>query len=202
MKTFEGLAGLRAISPDAVLTIGNFDGIHRGHLHILDVAKRLRDSEIGSKVAVATFEPHPLTVLRPDQVPPRLTPPDLKRDLLAAQDVDEYVVLPPVPDVLNLAAAEFWQMLVDQVRIRHLVEGKSFTFGKGRGGDIGRLRAWSAGSRASLHVVEPVEVPLLDMQVAPVSSSLIRWPPAHWACGCGDLPRPGLRVAGQRGERE
>jgi riboflavin kinase/FMN adenylyltransferase len=93
--------------------------------------------------------------------------------------VDEYVVLPPTPDVLNLTAEQFWQILRDEARPAHLVEGESFNFGKGRGGSIDRLREWTAGSPVRLHVVPPVTVPLLDLQIVPVSSSLVRWLVAH-----------------------
>jgi riboflavin kinase/FMN adenylyltransferase len=114
-------------------------------------------------------------VLRPEQAPPRLTPPDLKRELLAAAGVDDLVVLPPVPEVLGLSAEAFWHLLRDEARPAHLVEGESFNFGKGRGGTIERLREWAAGTGVNLHVVEPVQVPLLDLQVVAVSSSLARW---------------------------
>ena len=97
------------------------------------------------RIAVVTFEPHPLTVLRPEHAPPRLTPPELKGELLAAAGVDDLVVLPPVPEVLNLSAEAFWQILRDEVRPAHMVEGGSFTFGRGRGGNIARF---ASGRRA------------------------------------------------------
>jgi len=179
MTIFQGLQGLRQLSAGSVLSIGNFDGIHRGHQRILEVAASLRPRSGSGRVAVVTFEPHPFTVLRPEHAPPRLTPPELKRELLAAAGVDDLVVLPPVPEVLNCSAEAFWQILRDEVRPDHMVEGDSFTFGRARGGDITRLRQWSAGSGVSLHVIEPVLVALLDLRVVPVSSSLIRWLLAH-----------------------
>jgi riboflavin kinase/FMN adenylyltransferase len=179
MTIFQGLEGLRQLSAGSVLSIGNFDGIHRGHQRILEVAAKLRPDSGPGRVAVVTFEPHPLTVLRPGHAPPRLTPPELKRELLASAGVDDLVILPPVPEVLNCSAEAFWQILRDEVRPAHMVEGDSFTFGRARGGDINRLREWSAGTGVSLHVIEPVLVALLDLQVVPVSSSLIRWLLAH-----------------------
>jgi riboflavin kinase/FMN adenylyltransferase len=124
---------------------------------------------------VVTFEPHPLTVLRPDSVPPRLSPAELKRSLIAEAGADALVVLAPKPEVLNLAAEDFWAILRDEVKPAHMVEGESFNFGKGRRGTVARLREWAAASDVQLHVVPPVSVPLLDMQLVPVSSSLIRW---------------------------
>jgi riboflavin kinase/FMN adenylyltransferase len=179
MDVLEGLIGLRALPRGAVLSVGNFDGVHRGHAEILSRAAALR-AEAGAAgggggLAVVTFEPHPLTVLRPEAAPPRLTPPGIKRALIEAAGADYLVVLAPEPEVLNLTAEAFWQLLRDEVRPSHLVEGESFSFGKGRGGNVARLREWSRGTGIGVHVVPPVSVPLLDLQVAPVSSSLIRW---------------------------
>ena len=184
MNTHHGLDALRRLPPGSVLSIGNFDGLHLGHRQILRTAAGLRAAGVRAaspspRLAVATFEPHPLTVLRPDRAPPRLTPSSRKRDLLEQAGVDDYVILPPTPDVLNLTAEQFWHILRDDARPAQLVEGESFNFGKGRGGSIERLREWSAGSPIRLHVVPPVTVALLDLQVVPASSSLVRWLVAH-----------------------
>ena len=175
MTILEGLDGLRRVPPGGVISVGNFDGVHRGHAEILSRGRSLRAQTPGATLAVVTFEPHPLTVLRPDAVPPRLSSAPLKRELIAAAGADVLVVLPPTPEVLYLAAEDFWAILRDEVRPAHMVEGESFNFGRGRGGTIARLREWSAGTGVRLHVVPPVAVPLLDMRLTPVSSSLIRW---------------------------
>ncbi len=172
MKTLHGIDGLRSLPDGVVLSVGNFDGVHLGHRGILTLANRLR-GEAG--VAVVTFEPHPLTVIRPQLAPPRLSLLPLKQSLLEPLGVDYLVVLPPTPDVLNLTAEAFWQILRDDVRPTDMIEGETFNFGKGRGGSIDRLREWAASSDVKLHVVDAVRVPLLDLQVVPVSSSLIRW---------------------------
>ena len=179
MKILEGIDGLRGLPPGAVVSVGNFDGVHRGHRHILEAARALRAGPGASALAVVTFEPHPLTVLRPESAPPRLTPPGLKRELLAALGAEYLVVLPPGQAVLELTAEQFWQILRDDVRPAHLVEGKSFNFGKNRGGNVRKLAAWAAQSPVKLHVIEPVSVPLVDMQVVPVSSSFVRFLLAH-----------------------
>jgi riboflavin kinase/FMN adenylyltransferase len=160
------------------MSIGNFDGLHRGHARILQTMHTLRNRQSdarGAPLVVVTFEPHPLAVLRPQLAPPRLTPPDMKQRLLQAAGVEELVVLPPTPAVLGLTAEQFWAILRDQVRPSHLVEGASFNFGKDRQGTIDRLRQWSAGSNVHLHVIDAVQVPLLDLHIVQVSSSLIRW---------------------------
>ena len=175
MTIFEGIDGLRQLPPGAVVSIGNFDGIHLGHESILATMRSLRTRSDAPALAVVTFEPHPLTVLRPEAVPPRLTPPALKNALLAERGVGVIVTLPPAPEVLDLSAERFWEILRDDVRPSHLVEGGTFNFGKGRRGSIQLLQQWAAGTGVAVHVIEPVSVPLLDFTVVPVSSSLIRW---------------------------
>src|SRR5205814_7640707 len=141
------------------------------HARILETMSSLRRDGAGGgaepHLAVVTFEPHPLTVLRPELAPPRLTPPQLKQALLETAGVDEYVVLPPSPSVLGLSAEEFWRILRDDVRLARLVEGSSFNFGKDRRGTISRLREWSVGTSVTLHVIDAVSVPLLELQIVP-----------------------------------
>ncbi len=161
------------------MSIGNFDGIHVGHRKLLETADAMRAKSSSGRVAIVTFEPHPLTVLRPELAPPRLTPSRTKQALLEAAGMDDYVILPPAPEVLNLTAEDFWAILRDEARPAHLIEGNTFTFGKGRGGTVDRLREWSAGSSITLDIVDPVDAVLLDLTVVPVSSSLIRWLVAH-----------------------
>src|SRR5437667_6929868 len=123
MQTLQGLKGLRRTPAGAVLSVGNFDGLHRGHEQLLRMAAAIRQDGAASGVAIVTFEPHPLTVLRPALAPPRLTPPALKEALLAEAGVDHLVVLAPTPEVLNLTAEAFWAILRDEVRPAHLIEG-------------------------------------------------------------------------------
>jgi riboflavin kinase/FMN adenylyltransferase len=180
MKILTGIDGLRRLPRGAVVSVGNFDGVHLGHRRIVETARSFAGD--ASPVALVTFEPHPLTVLRPDNVPPRLTPLEYKNELLARAGVDYLVELPPTPDVLNITAEDFWSILRDGVRPTHMVEGRTFNFGKGRGGTIDKLREWAATSPVQLHVIDPVTAELCDLTVVPVSSSLIRWLLANGRC--------------------
>jgi riboflavin kinase/FMN adenylyltransferase len=172
MQIHDGIEGLKHLPNGLALSFGNFDGLHLGHRKIIELAKSLRSP---AGIAIATFEPHPLTVLRPGHAPPRLTPLPLKLELLKEIGIDHVAILPPTTSLLNLSAEEFWRILCDDVRPAHLIEGHSFNFGKNRGGNIDRLREWTDGSEVKLHIIDEVEVPLLDLKIAPVSSSLIRW---------------------------
>jgi riboflavin kinase/FMN adenylyltransferase len=175
MKVLEGLDGLRKIPPRSVLSIGNFDGIHLGHRQLLEIAAEVRSTGKGDSIAVVTFEPHPLTVLRPALAPPRLTPPSLKTSFLERCGVDHLVVLPPIAEVLNIEAKDFLSLIKKEVKPACMVEGGSFTFGKNRRGTMKELSAWAAESEIELRTVESVSVPLLNLQIVEVSSSLIRW---------------------------
>jgi riboflavin kinase/FMN adenylyltransferase len=173
MRIVSGLDGLKSLPSGTALSIGNFDGFHRGHQFILRTCRELIGK--AGQVALVTFEPHPLTVLRPELAPPRLTPTELKESILDEHGVDYLVVLPPSSEVLNLTAEAFWQIVRDQVRPAYLVEGPEFNFGKGRAGTIERLREWCVGSAVSLREVPPVRVVLGDLRIVHVSSSLIRF---------------------------
>jgi len=174
MEKVEGLDGLRQTVGGGVLTVGNFDGMHRGHLAIIDEARRIA-RERGAKVTLVTFEPHPLTVLRPDAVPPRLTPAPMKQALIERAGVDRLVSLAPYPEVLSMTARRFWEMVRDEVRPVAWVEGDSFSFGKGAAGTVEQLMDWSKGTSVGVHIVPPRQVVLMDMQIVAVSSTLARF---------------------------
>ena len=172
MVIAQGLDSLRSIPPGSVMSIGNFDGVHLGHRQIIDAARSLVNA---NELALVTFEPHPLTVLRPQLAPPRLSTTTQKQAMLESLGVDRLVILPPSRDVLDVTAEDFFSILRDQAKVKQLVEGKTFNFGKGRGGNIERLREWSAKDGLGLTIVDDLQVTLSDLSIVSVNSSLIRW---------------------------
>jgi riboflavin kinase/FMN adenylyltransferase len=201
MQTLHALPGLVQAPKHAVMAIGNFDGVHLGHQQMLRTARKIAD-DTNSPLVLVTFEPHPLTVLRPETAPPRLTPPDLKLPLLEAAGADYLVILPPEKEVLGLTAEDFWKILSQQLEISHLVEGSSFRFGRGARGTVQMLANWTRGTSIKLDIIDSVQIPLLDMQITPVTSSAIRfllaYGRAHDAAIC--LGRPyALRGPVQKG---
>ena len=163
---------LRSLPPIGAASIGNFDGVHLGHAKILGEARQLAQ---GLPVCVITFEPHPLTVLRPQQAPPRLLDLNDKHKLLCEAGVDYLVELAPSPEVLGVTAEQFWQIIRDDLKPTHLIEGADFHFGRGRVGNIALLRQWCVGTGVELHLVDSIEATLVDLHVVSISSSLIRW---------------------------
>jgi riboflavin kinase/FMN adenylyltransferase len=151
------------------LTIGNFDGVHRGHLALLAEARRQAEVLPGPAVAVC-FEPHPLQVLRPQQFQPVLTTTADRSALLQANGADHVVLLRTTKDLLRLSAEEFFSRVIEgRLEARALVEGNNFGFGRNREGTIETLGQLCQRSRMTLSIVPPVT---RDGQV--VSSSRVR----------------------------
>lgn len=123
-----------------VISIGNFDGVHRGHQAMLaDVVSHAR--RLSLPAVVVTFDPHPVSVLRPDVSIPRLTTISTRQALLKQHGVDEMVVLPVVSELLNMAPLRFFHDVVQgNLNAKGIVEGPDFRFGKNRAGDIEFLR--------------------------------------------------------------
>lgn len=201
MNIASGLEGLAQLPPGAALSIGNYDGVHLGHAAIIAELLRLAG---GGAVTIVTFEPHPLTVFRPRLAPPRITPAPIKRRLLESLGVTHLVELPPTKEVLNLSAEEFWRRLRDEAQPAHIVEGPRFNFGKARGGNVEKLRQWSAGTGIGVHALDPLETALLDCSLVEISSTVVRFLIAHGRVRDAGicLGRPfalaGTVVAGQR----
>ncbi|TAJ31543.1 MAG: bifunctional riboflavin kinase/FAD synthetase [Bosea sp. (in: a-proteobacteria)] len=153
----------------AVLALGNFDGVHRGHAELARAAKRLA-SEHGTKAAAFTFEPHPRSVFRPQEPVFRLTPPQLKAELLAEIGLSQTMVLPFDMATAAIDAARFVDdLLIGRLGAAGLVCGYDFHFGKGRTGSPEMLQAH--GLALGLPVVV---VPPFSWQGEAVSSTLIR----------------------------
>jgi riboflavin kinase/FMN adenylyltransferase len=151
------------------VAIGNFDGVHRGHLRIVE---RLlgRARELSGPAVVFTFDPHPVRILRPDECPPPLTWTERKAQLLAQHGVDKIVAYPTNEALLRLSPREFFEKIVRQaLGARAMVEGPNFFFGHNREGNVDVLAELTAAAGISLDVVEPVVV---DGTI--VSSSRVR----------------------------
>ena len=139
MQLVRGLHNLRPQHRDCVATIGNFDGVHRGHQAIL-ARLRERASELGVPSCVVIFEPQPREFFAPDTAPARLTRLRDKLALLAAEGVDRVLCLAFNPRLRELSAAEFVQkVLIDGLGVRHLEVGDDFRFGCDRAGDFAFL---------------------------------------------------------------
>jgi riboflavin kinase/FMN adenylyltransferase len=151
------------------VSIGNFDGVHRGHARIVErllAAAR----EVGGPAVALTFDPHPIRILRPHHAPPPLTWTQRKAELLARLGVDAVIAYPTDEPLLRLTPRRFFDRIVrGALDARALVEGANFYFGRDRLGNVDVLEDLCREAGLALDVVEPLEI---DGQV--VSSSRIR----------------------------
>jgi riboflavin kinase/FMN adenylyltransferase len=158
MDTFRGHTSLSRRLRNAVVAIGNFDGVHRGHAHIFQQARGLAAGLDGESV-VLTFDPHPAKVLAPAYAPPLITPLGRKLELIAAEGIDVTVVEPFDRAFAGKAADEFVRdVLVEALHARHVVVGYDFTFGKKRSGNVQLLAELGPKNGFGLTVVPPVSV--------------------------------------------
>jgi len=181
----------------AVVTVGTFDGIHRGHRAVLaEVVRRARERGLAS--VLVTFDAHPLEVVNPAAAPRLLTLADEKRELLAQTGLDRTAFVAFTPALARLEPEQFVRdVLRRDYGMRELVLGYDHGFGRGRTGDAEAMRRLGAAEGFAVQVVDAVRD---DGQ--PISSTLIRAAVAH-----GDLAaaerwlgrRYGLRGVVERG---
>ncbi|MBD3368179.1 MAG: riboflavin biosynthesis protein RibF [Candidatus Eisenbacteria bacterium] len=168
MRTVRDVKALAGIdTKDLTLTVGNFDGVHRGHREVLSELKRSAASR-GTPAVVVTFAPHPLQIVG-RRAPMGLLSPGTERErLIEAEDADLLVVVEFTECVASLSAEAFLR-LISVGTGSHLVLGYDFHMGAGRACDIHRMGAIGQGMGFGLDVVPPV-----SFEGRPVSSSRIR----------------------------
>ncbi|MFN0012599.1 MAG: bifunctional riboflavin kinase/FMN adenylyltransferase [Phycisphaerales bacterium] len=170
-------------TPDhrSVLTIGTFDGVHRGHAELVRMARGIADAaaEPGVKVVAMVFDPHPLSIVAPHACPPVLMPFEAKAAHLRDLGADEVERLLPEPALLGLSPAQFLNKVAAERRPLAIVEGRDFCFGKNRAGDTDMLCALTRPLGIEARIVDPVEVVLGDHSIVRASSTLCRWLLAH-----------------------
>ncbi|MCC9599737.1 bifunctional riboflavin kinase/FAD synthetase [Stieleria sp. JC731] len=123
-----------------VATIGNFDGVHRGHAELLNQAKFLA-GELQSPTVACVFDPHPIAILRPDAAPKRLSTITERARRMGRLEIDYLVVIQTSKELLGLTPEAFFEsLIVNNLRCTGLIEGANFCFGKGRQGNVERLQ--------------------------------------------------------------
>jgi riboflavin kinase/FMN adenylyltransferase len=136
---YRSLADVPADFGPSALTIGNFDGVHLGHRHILRRVKTIGD-EHGWKPSVLTFHPHPTRVVAPERTPPLLTPPEGRVPLMRQEGIEQVLILPFTREVASLEPEDFVrQLLVERLRARAVLVGDNFRFGRRQAGNARML---------------------------------------------------------------
>ncbi|MCC6073748.1 bifunctional riboflavin kinase/FAD synthetase [Pseudomonas sp. GCM10022188] len=169
MQLVRGLHNLRPSHRGCVATIGNFDGVHRGHQAVL-ARLRERAAEAGLPSCVVIFEPQPREFFAPDSAPPRLTSLREKLELLREAGVDRVLCLTFNRRLRELSAEQFiHQIMVEGLGVEHLEVGDDFRFGKGRTGDFALLV--EAGAREGFTVESAATI---ELDGERVSSTRVR----------------------------
>jgi riboflavin kinase / FMN adenylyltransferase len=154
----ENLDQLTSPLKNPVLTIGNFDGVHRGHLALFEKVKN-RARALEGQSAVMTFQPHPLKIMDPNKAPLLITPTEQKLELIARAAVDVIFCIPFDRTFAGIAAEDFVKnILVEKIGIKELVIGYDYTFGHQRTGNIDLLLQMGEDLGFQVHVVQPVRI--------------------------------------------
>jgi riboflavin kinase / FMN adenylyltransferase len=153
----------------AVVTVGTFDGVHRGHRAVLDEITR-RAARTGRRSVLVTFHPHPLRITRPEAAPRLLTIPPEKKEVLAESGLEYAVFVTFTPELQQFSARRFvTQILLDRLGMEELVIGYDHGFGRGRQGSVDTMRKLGAEFGFAVDVVDEVR-----FDGEPISSSRIR----------------------------
>lgn len=189
MRLFRHYTELPEETRGAVLALGNFDGVHRGHQIVIETAREIAASE-GRSCGVMTFEPHPRTLFSADKEPFRLTPFRIKARSIETLGADFLIAQHFDADFAGHSASEFIEtVLIENLRVRHVVVGYDYVFGKKRSGDVSVLKAAQGFSTTC---VDPVTAPDGDVY----SSTRVR------ACLIEGRPRDAAGLLGRYWEVE
>ncbi|WP_435007587.1 riboflavin biosynthesis protein RibF [Tundrisphaera lichenicola] len=157
MITIEDFAGVPPEVRGAYVAVGNFDGVHRGHAHLLE-RLRARADAVGSPALALTFDPPPVAVLRPEAAPAPLTWMERRVELMKAAGATGVGVFRTGPWLLGLTAREFFdRVILEQLGARGMVEGPTFGFGRDRGGDAQILGSWCEQAGLDFEIATPTD---------------------------------------------
>jgi riboflavin kinase/FMN adenylyltransferase len=169
LQVFDSFEAIPKDFGPAVVSVGNFDGIHRAHQQLLATI-RDRARELNARAVAVTFDPHPARILRPHGGPPLITPEERKMELLGTIGLDAVVVVPFTRDLSLMPAFEFAEeLLFNKLHTIEVHEGFNFRFGHKAEGDVERLREF--GHKLGFTVV--THPPLLWGELV-ISSSNVR----------------------------
>ncbi|MGB6231492.1 MAG: riboflavin biosynthesis protein RibF [Litorimonas sp.] len=156
MRSFNSYHDLPDAARGAVLALGNFDGLHRGHQAVIAQVRQIA-AELGAPVGVGLFRPHPRRYFKPDDPPFRLMSAGLREGLMAELGVDLLFELPFDDALRDMDDTQFVDAVLHEgLGIRHVVVGEDYGFGKNRCGDIDSLRRLCGERGIGVSAVQPV----------------------------------------------
>jgi len=172
MKLIENLDAITEPFKNAVITIGNFDGVHLGHQALFSQVSEKASALGGTSVAM-TFEPHPIRVLKQNGQPPLITLYEQKIELISRTGLDVLICVPFTLEFASITAQEFVEdLLVKQIGTKAVIVGRDYTFGKNREGNLDLLKNYA--KRFGFEVITVDWIRTKDTQAKRTSSTRIR----------------------------
>ncbi len=168
MKIFRDINEIKGKIRNPVVTIGNFDGVHKGHQHIFKIIKE-KARKINGETVVMTFDPHPVKVLSGEDKIFLLTPTKKKLKLIEKFGIENVLLIKFTKEFANLEPEEFIKILTEYVGVRELYVGFNYFFGKNKKGNVNLLREYGKIYNFNVHILEPFIVDGIT-----VSSTLCR----------------------------
>ncbi|MEW5736319.1 MAG: bifunctional riboflavin kinase/FAD synthetase [Thermodesulfobacteriota bacterium] len=157
MQVFRSLDEIIRPFPGAVITIGNFDGVHIGHQALFHTVLEKAEASKGTALAM-TFEPHPLKLFKKSEAPPLITMLPQKIELIEKTGIDALIVVPFTPEFAKTPARTFVSdILMSRLGVSTLVVGPDYSFGRGREGNVESLAKLSGELAFTLSVVPWIE---------------------------------------------
>ena len=160
MKIFDHLDKIREPFKNAVITIGNFDGVHIGHQALFHEVIEKAEAIDGTSIAM-TFEPHPMRVLEQNGHPPLITLYEQKAELIERTGMDVLICVPFNKAFASMSADEFIRdLLVKKIGMKAIVVGKDYSFGKNREGTIAMMRSYAPDYGFEVIVANWIKTPI------------------------------------------
>lgn len=156
MKSYDRYAGLTAADKGAVIALGNFDGLHRGHQAVIKQAKTIAD-EINAPLGIGLFRPHPFRFFKPDAEPFRLMSAQLRSEIMPSLGVERLYEIPFTDALRDMDDTAFVEQVLHQgLGIKHVVVGKDYGFGKNRCGNVESLTTLCDQRHIGVTALEPI----------------------------------------------
>jgi len=156
MKTLQRYTNLTASDQGAVIALGNFDGLHRGHQAVIKRAQSIAD-DLGAPLGIGLFRPHPYRFFKPDAAPFRLMSARIREQVMAELGVEFLYEIPFDETLRDMDDTEFVDRVLHQgLGIRHVIVGEDYGFGKNRCGDVESLTRLCGERGIGVTAISPV----------------------------------------------
>lgn len=156
MKSFDQYTGLTAADKGAVIALGNFDGLHRGHQAVIAQAAEIAKSS-GAPLGIGLFRPHPFRYFKPDALPFRLMSADVRAEIMPSLGVERLYEIPFTDTLRDMDDTDFVEQVLHRgLGIAHVVVGQDYGFGKNRCGDVQSLTRLCAARGIGVTALPPV----------------------------------------------